>query len=73
MIGFVVLAKSELAKKKLKYNLFLENYNSDTVGGIQKTILQYGILTKQLVNKNAALKISGALINLKKKYQKKIV
>lgn len=60
----------ELAKKEkeyiLEYNSKEEGYNSDSGGGIQKTVYQYDITTGELVSKYANLTLAGAVIGLNK-------
>mgnify|MGYP000504151224 CR=1 FL=1 len=60
----------DLAKKEkeyiLKYNSQQEGYNADAGGGIQKTVYQYDIATRCLLNTYDNLTTAGAVINLKK-------
>lgn len=60
----------ELAQKEkeyiLEYNSKEQGYNSDSGGGIQKTVYQYDIKTGLLLNKHPNLTIAGAVINLSK-------
>lgn len=64
------LTTDELAKKEkeyiLEYNSKEQGYNSDSGGGIQKTVYQYDIKTGLLLNKHPNLTIAGAVINLSK-------
>ena len=60
----------ELAKKEkeyiLEYNSKEEGYNSDSGGGIQKTVYQYDVITGELVEKYSNLTNAGAVIGLNK-------
>jgi group I intron endonuclease len=64
------ITTNELAKKEkeyiLEYNSKEEGYNSDSGGGVQKTIYQYDIATGKLVNKYSNLTLAGAVIKLNK-------
>lgn len=66
----------ELARKEKEYIIqydSLENgYNSDSGGGIQKTIYQYDIITGALVAKYPNLTIAGAVIGLSKQSMSKV-
>jgi group I intron endonuclease len=61
----------ELAQKEkeyiLEYNSKEEGYNSDSGGGIQKTVYQYDIITGKLVDKYTNLTDASAVIGLNKK------
>ena len=59
------MAKKE-KKYILEYNSKENGYNSDSGGGIQKTVYQYDIDTGLLLNKYPNLTIAGAVINLTK-------
>ena len=60
----------ELAKIEksyiLEYNSKEEGYNSDSGGGIKKTVYQYDLLTGKLVTKHPSLSVAGALVNANK-------
>jgi len=60
----------ELAKMEksyvLEYNSKEEGYNSDSGGGIQKTVYQYDLLTGKLVAKHPSLSVAGAVVNANK-------
>ena len=60
----------ELAKKEkeyiLEYNSKEQGYNSDSGGGIQKTVYQYDTGTGKLVDKYSNLTLAGAVIGLNK-------
>jgi group I intron endonuclease len=60
----------ELAKKEkeyiLEYNSKEQGYNSDSGGGIQKTVYQYDFIKGELVDKYTNLSIAGAVIGLNK-------
>ncbi len=60
----------ELAKKEkeyiLKYNSKEEGYNSDSGGGVQKTVYQYDLKTRKLIKKYSNLTFAGAVIGLNK-------
>ncbi|OAD42868.1 endonuclease [Polaribacter atrinae] len=64
------VSTNELAKKEkeyiLEYNSKEQGYNSDSGGGIQKTVYQYDMLTGVLVNKYSNLTLAGALVDLNK-------
>lgn len=64
------VTKDELAKKEkeyiLVYNSKEQGYNSDSGGGIQKSVYQYDIDTGLLLNKYPSLTIAGTVINLNK-------
>ena len=64
------LTIDELAKKEkeyiLEYNSKEQGYNSDSGGGIQKTVYQYDALTGVLVNKYSNLTDASATIGLNK-------
>jgi group I intron endonuclease len=66
----------ELAKKEkeyiLEYNSKDEGYNSDEGGGIQKTVYQYDIKTRKLVDKYSNLTNAGAVIGLNKQDLSKV-
>lgn len=66
----------ELAKKEkeyiLEYNSKEEGYNSDSGGGIQKTVYQYDILTGSLINKYSNLTNAGAVVGLNKQDLSKV-
>ncbi len=61
----------ELAKKEkeyiLEFNSKQEGYNSDSGGGIKKSVYQYDIHTGDLINKYPNLTVAGNVINAKKK------
>ena len=60
----------ELAKIEksyiLEYNSKEEGYNSDSGGGIKKTVYQYDLLTGKLVTKHPSLSVAGAVVNANK-------
>jgi group I intron endonuclease len=60
----------ELAKKEkeyiLEYNSKEEGYNSDSGGGIQKTVYQYDFITGKLVDKYTNLTNAGSVIGSNK-------
>ena len=66
----------ELAKKEkeyiLEYNSKEEGYNSDSGGGIQKTVYQYDTRTGKLVDKYSNLTLAGAVIGLNKQDLSKV-
>ena len=66
----------ELAKKEkeyiLKFNSKEAGYNADCGGGIQKTVYQYDISTKKVVEKFSNLTDAAAVINLKKQDLSKV-
>ncbi|QNM85987.1 GIY-YIG nuclease family protein [Polaribacter pectinis] len=66
----------ELAKKEkeyiLEYNSKEEGYNSDSGGGIQKTVYQYDIITGSLIDKYSNLTNAGAIIGLNKQDLSKV-
>ncbi|TXD46053.1 GIY-YIG nuclease family protein [Polaribacter sp. IC073] len=70
------ITTDELAKKEkeyiLEYNSKEEGYNSDSGGGIQKTVYQYDIITGELVDSYSNLTISGAVVGLNKQDLSKI-
>lgn len=61
---------NELAAKEKKYILeFSSNergYNSDSGGGIKKTIFQYDLLTKKLISEYDCLKSAASAVNATK-------
>jgi hypothetical protein len=61
---------NELAKKEkeyiIKYNSKEKGYNSDSGGGIQKTVYQYDIITGRLIQEHSNLTIAGTEIGLNK-------
>jgi group I intron endonuclease len=63
--------KDELAAKEkeyiLEYNSLNEGLNSDSGGGIQKTVYQYDFITGKLVDKYSNLTDASAVIGLNKK------
>lgn len=67
---------NELAKKEkeyiLEYNSKEQGYNSDSGGGIQKTVYQYDILTGVLVNKYSNLTDASATVGLTKQDLSKV-
>lgn len=70
------ITKDELAKKEkeyiLEYNSKEKGYNSDSGGGIQKTVYQYNIKTGKLVNKYSNLTLAGAVFGLSKQDLSKV-
>jgi group I intron endonuclease len=70
------ITTNELAKKEkeyiLEYNSKEQGYNSDSGGGIQKTVYQYDISTGVLVNKYSNLTDAGATVNLTKQDLSKV-
>ena len=70
------LTTDELAKKEkeyiLEYDSNVNGYNSDSGGGIQKTVYQYDILTGVLVNKYSNLTDASATIGLNKQDLSKV-
>jgi group I intron endonuclease len=68
--------KDELAKKEkeyiLEYNSKEQGYNSDSGGGIQKTVYQYDFIKGELVDKYTNLSIAGAVIGLNKQDLSKV-
>jgi group I intron endonuclease len=64
------ITTNELAKKEkeyiLEYNSKEQGYNSDSGGGIQKTVYQYNISTGVLVNKYSNLTDASATVGLNK-------
>ena len=64
------VSTNELAKKEkeyiLEYNSKEQGYNSDSGGGIQKTVYQYDMLTGVLVNKYSNLTEASATVGLNK-------
>ena len=70
------LTTDELAKKEkeyiLEYDSNVNGYNSDSGGGIQKTVYQYDILTGVLVNKYSNLTDASATIGLNKQGLSKV-
>lgn len=60
----------ELAKIEksyiLEYNSKEEGYNSDSGGGIKKTVYQYDLLTGKLVAKHPSLSVAGAVVKANK-------
>jgi group I intron endonuclease len=67
---------NELAQKEkeyiLEYNSKEQGYNSDSGGGIQKTVYQYDILTGVLVNKYSNLTDASATVGLTKQDLSKV-
>ncbi|WP_047246930.1 NUMOD1 domain-containing DNA-binding protein [Maribacter thermophilus] len=57
----------ELAKKEktyiLKYDCFQNGYNSDSGGGMAKTVYQFDILTGKLINSFKNLKSAASAVN----------
>jgi group I intron endonuclease len=70
------LTKDDLAQKEkdyiLEYNSKEQGYNSDSGGGIQKTVYQYDVSTRMLVNKYSSLSVAGATVNLNKQDLSKV-
>ncbi|SDS18052.1 group I intron endonuclease [Polaribacter sp. KT25b] len=70
------ITTNELAKKEkeyiLEYNSKEQGYNSDSGGGIQKTVYQYDILRGVLVNKYSNLTDASATIGLNKQNLSKV-
>ena len=70
------LTTDELAKKEkeyiLEYDSNVNGYNSDSGGGIQKTVYQYDMLTGVLVNKYSNLTDASATIGLNKQDLSKV-
>jgi group I intron endonuclease len=70
------LTKDDLAQKEkdyiLEYNSKEQGYNSDSGGGIQKTVYQYDAATRMLVNKHSSLANAGATVNLNKQDLSKV-
>jgi group I intron endonuclease len=66
----------ELAQKEkayiLKYNSKERGYNSDSGGGIQKTVYQYDVSTGKVVGKYKSLKDAGAKFHLTKQDLSKV-
>jgi group I intron endonuclease len=66
----------ELAKKEkeyiLEYNSKEEGYNSDSGGGIQKTVYQYDLKTGELVDEFSNLTNAGAVVGLNKQDLSKV-
>ena len=64
------ITTNELAQKEkeyiLEYNSKEQGYNSDSGGGIQKTVYQYDILTGVLINKYSNLTDASATVGLNK-------
>lgn len=63
--------KSELAHKErqyiIGYNSLLDGFNSDRGGGIQKSVYQYNIETKELINSFNSLKEASEEVGADKK------
>ena len=66
----------ELAQKEkeyiLKYNSKEQGYNSDSGGGLQKSVYQYDISTGKVVEKYSNLTDAGATVNLNKQDLSKV-
>ncbi|QLG47242.1 GIY-YIG nuclease family protein [Costertonia aggregata] len=62
---------NELANKEkdyiIKYNSFYNGYNSDSGGGIQKTVYQYSMGEGLLINQYDCLESAGNAVNVSKK------
>lgn len=62
--------QDELAAKEreyiLEYSTIDDGYNSDSGGGIKKTIFQYDLLTKKLISEYDCLKSAASAVNATK-------
>jgi group I intron endonuclease len=70
------LTTDDLAQKEkdyiLEYNSKEQGYNSDSGGGIQKTVYQYDLSTRMLVKKYSSLSVAGATVSLNKQDLSKV-